>query len=212
MRICFIGDSFVAGVGDAAYLGWTGRVTAGLRGRGLNMTAYNLGVRRDTSADVEARWRDEAERRLRTDEEKRLVFAFGANDCALGDDGAPRIAREESVATAQRILEGAKALASTLMLGPTPIFDVEADLRIAELSGDYAEICSGLGVTYLETFGFLRECMPWREEAAAGDGVHPDRRGYTAFARYVLADPIFRAWITPWTERASVPTPPVPAA
>ena len=28
LRICFVGDSFVAGTGDETALGWVGRVTA----------------------------------------------------------------------------------------------------------------------------------------------------------------------------------------
>ncbi|WP_281179812.1 hypothetical protein [Nocardia grenadensis] len=33
-RICFVGDSFVAGVGDPQALGWTERLTAHDLGRG----------------------------------------------------------------------------------------------------------------------------------------------------------------------------------
>ena len=51
MRILAFGDSFVAGVGDPDHLGWIGRA---LRGR-REITLYNLGVRRETSADIAAR-------------------------------------------------------------------------------------------------------------------------------------------------------------
>src|SRR5262249_19732759 len=52
LRTCFIGDSYVAGAGDDTGLGWVGRVTARARADGYDLTAYNLGVRRDTAADA----------------------------------------------------------------------------------------------------------------------------------------------------------------
>jgi acyl-CoA thioesterase-1 len=55
MRICFFGDSFVNGTGDDDALGWVGRAVASARHAGRDVTAYNLGVRGDTSADVAAR-------------------------------------------------------------------------------------------------------------------------------------------------------------
>ncbi len=64
MRICFIGDSFVNGTGDDEALGWTGRIVATARAEGRDVTHYNLGIRRDTSADIAERWRAEVERRL----------------------------------------------------------------------------------------------------------------------------------------------------
>jgi acyl-CoA thioesterase-1 len=66
MRICFFGDSIVNGTGDDDCLGWTGRICSAARHAGHAVTHYNLGIRRDTSANVSARWRQEAERRLPT--------------------------------------------------------------------------------------------------------------------------------------------------
>ena len=42
LRICFISDSFVNGVGDDDGLGWTRRVVARLRGEGVDVTGYEL--------------------------------------------------------------------------------------------------------------------------------------------------------------------------
>ena len=63
MRICFIGDSFVNGTGDDACLGWAGRLCRDARAAGREVTYYNLGVRRNTSADIARRWRAEKRRR-----------------------------------------------------------------------------------------------------------------------------------------------------
>ncbi|MGA7119410.1 MAG: GDSL-type esterase/lipase family protein [Polyangiaceae bacterium] len=91
VRICFFGDSFVNGTGDDDGLGWVGRVVARARQGGRDVTAYNLGIRRDTSADVAARWMREARPRLPHEHDGRLVFSFGANDCTANrEDGSPR--------------------------------------------------------------------------------------------------------------------------
>ena len=65
MRICFVGDSFVNGTGDPECLGWPGRICAAARRAGHDVTYYNLGVRRDTSGDVQARWELEGTNGLR---------------------------------------------------------------------------------------------------------------------------------------------------
>ena len=59
IRICFVGDSLVNGAGDPECLGWTGRICAGARGDGYDVTYYNLGVRGQTSADIASRWHEE---------------------------------------------------------------------------------------------------------------------------------------------------------
>jgi acyl-CoA thioesterase I len=86
-RLCFIGDSLTNGTGDDEALGWPGRIVAKARAQGHDVTLYNLGIRRDTSADIASRWRAEVERRLPPmyRAEGRLAFCFGTNDCA--DDG-----------------------------------------------------------------------------------------------------------------------------
>ena len=91
MRICFIGDSFVAGAGDDDCLGWPGRLCAAARQAGHDLTLYNLGIRRDTSADIAARWEAEARARLPAEHDGRLVFLFGVNDCVEDTPGHPRM-------------------------------------------------------------------------------------------------------------------------
>src|SRR5262249_24732386 len=152
MRVCFIGDSFVNGTGDDDGLGWVGRVVARARQGGCDVTGYNLGIRRNTSADVAARWRGEAALRLPADCDGRLVFSFGANDCACSEDGGgPRVERAASLGHAERVLEAAPRWLPTLMIGPSTIAcDREANARILGLSADYAALCARIGVPYLE--------------------------------------------------------------
>jgi len=73
MRICFIGDSFVSGAYDDDCIGWVGRIAAAARKRGHDFTAYNLGIRGETSVQIGRRWRAEAEVRQSPQPEGRLV-------------------------------------------------------------------------------------------------------------------------------------------
>ncbi|MEN2978541.1 GDSL-type esterase/lipase family protein [Tistrella bauzanensis] len=197
MRICFIGDSFVAGAGDSACLGWVGRVAAAARGRGLDLTAYNLGVRRDTTRDIAERWIAESRTRLPDGIDGRLVFSFGVNDRT--DAATPfgtRIAMAESLANAEAILRVASARRPVLMIGPPPIAAGEADtnLRIRALSDALAPVCHHLDVPWLPVFDALAADPVWMAEVAAGDGAHPDAAGYGRFAGLVEAWPVWRHW------------------
>jgi acyl-CoA thioesterase I len=198
MRICFFGDSFVNGTGDDDCLGWVGRLCGAERRAGFDLTVYNLGIRRDTSADVEARWRREAELRLSPAEAGRLVFSFGLNDCSLNASGAgPRVARAETLRNARTILSCARSWLPTLMIGPLPVTD-SRDLndRIVELSAELADLCLGLGVPFLCTVGFAeRVYADWRAEAALGDGIHPNSQSYFATAQHICSTEVWREWL-----------------
>jgi lysophospholipase L1-like esterase len=196
VRICFFGDSFVNGTGDDDGLGWVGRLVAKARQGGRDVTGYNLGIRRDTSADVAARWRNEASLRLPADCDGRLVFSFGANDClSSGPEGAPRFGRAESLANLEAILGAAQRWLPTLMIGPSIVADdPAANARICALSVDYAELCARLGVPYLEMCHLLSASPAWTREALA-DGAHPNRGGYAIFADAVSNWSCWRAWL-----------------
>ncbi|MDP6715038.1 MAG: GDSL-type esterase/lipase family protein, partial [SAR202 cluster bacterium] len=113
IRICFIGDSLTNGAADPTYLGWPGRVCADAASKGHLVTYYNLGVRRDSSADILERWESEIQSRVSKEYDNRLVFAFGANDTTIVD-GRPRASPEDSEANARRILEKAASTYPTL--------------------------------------------------------------------------------------------------
>jgi lysophospholipase L1-like esterase len=195
MRLCFVGDSFVNGVGDAEGLGWRGRVTAAALKAGLDVTAYDLGIRRDTSGDIRARWQAETAARLPAGLPHRLLFAFGTNDCADDGAGSRRVTLADTLANADAILGQARRRAPTLMVGPPPILDDAAvDARIAELERALAALCGRLGVPFLPVLDRLRHDA-WTGGARAGDGTHPDAEGYALLAREILAWPAFRDWI-----------------
>ena len=64
LRVCFLGDSFVAGVGDPEHRGWVGRLAARTSREGQPLTVYDLGVRRETSRDLLRRWHGKCVPRL----------------------------------------------------------------------------------------------------------------------------------------------------
>lgn len=194
MRICFIGDSFVNGTGDSARLGWVGRLCAATRKARLDLTVYNLGIRRDTSVDIAARWRREAEPRLPDGQDGRLVFSFGANDCTPGEDDGVRVSRSRTLANAQAILSSARAWRPTLMIGPLPVGDPSTDERIATLSYCLGDLCAGLDIPCLDVFHAMAACEPWRREAAMSDGSHPDAGGYEALAHLIGGWDAWRSW------------------
>lgn len=197
MRICFFGDSFVNGTGDDEALGWPGRLVAAARHRGLDVTYYNLGIRRDTSDEIAARWHDEAQRRLPPRCNPRLAFSFGTNDCAPSDTGEARVPHDRSLENAKSILQIARTLAPTLMIGPPPIFhDADANMRLRELSLGLDQLCRRLSVPFLETATFISQCEPWRREADSGDGAHPNKEGYAALSEHVAAWPHYERWLS----------------
>ena len=186
LRICFVGDSFVAGTGDEAALGWVGRVTASAWHRGEGFTAYNLGVRRDTSADLRRRAEPEIlARLLGAGTAQAVVFSFGANDCTLEDD-MPRVPPEASEENAAALLGWAAARWPVLMVGPPPLaHDAAHDARAAALSARLAALCEAMDLPCLEAHAPLSAANAWRQGAARGDGVHPDGGGYAALAALV---------------------------
>ncbi|HEY1540058.1 MAG TPA: GDSL-type esterase/lipase family protein [Solirubrobacteraceae bacterium] len=186
-RILFFGDSFVAGTGDPEGRGWVGRVAAATWAAGLPMLAYPLGVRRETSVQVAERWRAEAAPRLLEGADCRVVFSFGTNDATL-EGGGPRVAPGVSVATLGRVLdEAAQRRLPAFVVGPATSCDDEQDARIAVLSRSLAQVCAVRGVPFVAVTDALAASAAWRDEAAAGDGVHPGACGYAALARLVLA-------------------------
>jgi acyl-CoA thioesterase I len=198
VRVCVFGDSLVNGTGDDACLGWVGRVGSSARKAGADLTVYNLGVRRDTSADIQARWRHEAEARLPAGCNGRLIFSFGVNDCAAAEGGeTPRIGVEQSLQNARAILQCAGDWLPTLMIGPPPITaSQEHNRRISDLSEGLQAVCEQLAVPFLSTVAFAAEhCGLWRGEADQGDGVHPNAGGYSALAGAVSSWGSWRAWL-----------------
>ena len=193
IRVIFLGDSLVAGVGDPDGAGWVGRVVGGAFAAGMPLTAYNLGVRRETSADVLARWQSEVTPRVADEADCRVVFSFGAND-ATCENGRPRVAPAESVENLSRALAAARRCAlPVLVVGPPPVNDDGQQERIRMLSAGFRDVAERAGTPYVDRAEPLRASPLWRRELTAGDGAHPGSAGYALMADLIM--PAWLAWL-----------------
>lgn len=184
VRICFVGESFVNGTGDRTHLGWTGRLCQTLSQCGDRITYYNLGIRRETTTELLARWQQDCDRRLPPGCHHRVVFSFGVNDTTL-ENGSTRVALVQSLANARQILSVAQQTYPILMVGPAAIADKAQNVRINKLSVHLAHLCEALNVPYLDIFTSLSQSATWMQEVEAGDGAHPDAAGYAELAHLV---------------------------
>ena len=192
-RVYFVGDSFVAGVGDPEHRGWVGRLAERAQRAGAPITAYNLGVRRDTSDDICRRWMDEVAVRRGAGAQERLVVSFGVNDTSRCGHGT-RVAAEHSVANLRTLLaEAATAHLPVLVVGPPPVADRAQNRRIAALDERFRRICAEARAPYVAVFAALQGEPRWMDEVSAGDGSHPAAAGYGLLAD--LVEPMWQEWL-----------------
>jgi len=193
VRICFVGDSLVAGVGDGQCLGWAGRLAVRAAGAGQPLTYYNLGVRRQTSADVAARWEAECAPRLSAETDARVVFSFGVND-AVVEDGRVRVPVPDSAANLTAILRRTAERGWTaLVVAPPPNADDEHNRRIGELDASYSEVCAAQDVPYVRVHQPLLHNHTWMRAVRDADGYHPGAAGYEEFAALMV--PYWLLWL-----------------
>jgi lysophospholipase L1-like esterase len=192
LRVCFVGDSLVAGVGDADHLGWVGRLCGRSHRAGVPLTAYNLGVRGQTSQDVRSRWLAECAQRLSPDWDSRVVVSFGVNDTTTRD-GRRRVPSEQSGEHLSAVLIDAAAAGwPVLVVGPSPVDDPAQNELIAELDALFGRICADQGTPHVSVLGALADSSTWAREVAEGDGAHPSAAGYAQWADLVW--PLWREW------------------
>jgi acyl-CoA thioesterase-1 len=185
-RVLFFGDSLVAGVGDPSGRGWVGRVVAASFAAGVPVTAYNLGVRGETSVQVASRWRQETGPRLLPGADTRIVMSFGANDTTI-EGGQRRVEDDRSCGALASILDRVEAIAlPVLIVGPAPVDDVEQNDRINSLSASFAGVCAERSAPFVSVGEPLLASPAWMDQVVAGDGAHPGAAGYDAFADQVL--------------------------
>ena len=198
LRVCFVGDSFVNGTGDDEALGWAGRICRAARGRNVQLTRYDLGVRRDTSTLILCRCAVEVTARLDgVPCDGRVVFSFGTND-ATHEEGRSRVEPADTLANARMLLDWSRERYPTLMVGPPPLAsDPEHDMRVGAISAALTRLCAELDVPFLNLHGPLSNDATWRAETMAGDGAHPNAGGYARAAALVEAWESWRTWTTP---------------
>ncbi|QGN57938.1 GDSL-type esterase/lipase family protein [Nostocoides sp. HKS02] len=180
--LVFIGASLVAGLGDPKGQGWVSRVVGRTQHPDLELTAYNLGVRGDTSADVLSRWRTECPPRWAGRAEKRLVLSIGTGDAIKG----VTLARHR-LNLANILDDAASAGIGTFVVSPPPSDDEELNGMLDILVEAQADVCSRRSVPFVDCFRPLLGHDQWQSDLAASRVQHhPGQAGYGLIAWLVL--------------------------
>ena len=181
MRICFIGDELVAGVGDPRGLGWVGRVNAHST-FDLPATFLTLAVPSETTKQMAARWEAEVLPRLAEGEPHGLVIGVGPGDVAAG------ISTARSRLNLANITDRATALGiPSFVVGPPPLAGVDSG-SLKALSASCSEVCARRGIPFADCYTPLVARDQWFEDMAAslargGDGqTLPGQAGYALMA------------------------------
>ena len=180
--LVFVGASLVAGVGDPKGQGWVSRVVGRTHSADLEVTAYNLGVRGDTTADVLARWKSECAPRWSGRAETRLVISVGGNDAASG----VTLARHR-LNLANILDDAASAGIGTFVVSPPPADDEEFNAKLDVLVEAQADVCARRGVPFVDCVRPLLGHEQWQSDLAASRVPHhPGQAGYGLIAWLVL--------------------------
>ncbi len=191
LRVCFLGDSFTLGTGDDDGLGWAGRVHAAERGRGIDLTSYNLGVRGQTGAEIAARAeREIAERIGKAGARRAVVIAFGTNDIRLGRPV------EETVSALEQVVRWALGCGFAVFVMGTPhAAEPELDALRALRNVNMEEAARRLEAPFLDVRERLADWSAWHRGAMEGDGIHPGSEGYAAVAAVFATWGPWRRWV-----------------
>ena len=182
VALVFLGASMVAGVGDPKGQGWVTRVVGRTQHPDLALTAYNLGVRGDTTADLLGRWKAECAPRWAGRSEKRLVVSIGGNDAAAGVS----LARHR-LNLANILDDAASAGIGTFVVSPAPTDDAEVNEKLDVLVEAQGDVCSRRGVPFVDCFSPLLGHEQWQSDLAASSVPHhPGQAGYGLIAWLVL--------------------------
>jgi acyl-CoA thioesterase I len=203
--VFFVGDSITFGWRDEDVGGWPTRLISALPAKHA-VTAYNLGVRGDTSQSVLTRWQDEVDRR-RQASPSAIVFAFGANDAKLHANGEPLVALDATRRNTAQILRAAKRDDTVLFVGPAPVDEpalarvlnpsgyapVPSNRQLETVSRILAEEAERAGVPYFDLAESLADNSAWFEGLRETDGIHPPGRGHDAIAGLIGA---WEPWVS----------------
>ncbi len=182
VALVFLGDSLVVGVGDPKGQGWVTRVVGRTHHPDLHLTAYNLGLRGDTSADALARWQSEVPARWIGRSERRLVVSIGTNDVL---DGVSLARHRLNVANL--LDDAASRGVAVFVVSPPPSDDPSLNDKLGILVEAQADVCARRSVPFVDTFSPLLGHDQWQSDLAASTiPHHPGQAGYGLMAWLVL--------------------------
>ena len=159
------------------------------RGRGTDLSSYNLGIRGQTGAEIAGRVEREVTERIADRGERQgIVLSYGANDIRL------ECPTEESVQAAADVIVWAQSQGYTVfMMGAPHAAEPELDALRAQLNLALEQTARELDTPFLDIRAALADWSVWHGECAAGDGIHPNAGGYAKVAE------MFDVW-KPWRD------------
>jgi lysophospholipase L1-like esterase len=182
VALVFLGASLVSGVGDPKGQGWVTRVVGRTQHPDLELTAYNLGVRGNTTADLLERWATEVPLRWAGRTERRLVISIGTNDIVSGIS----LARHR-LNLANLLDDAVTQGVGTFVVSPPPTDDDDVNARLEVLVDAQADVCARRGVPFVDCYHPLKAHDQWRTDLAASPVPHhPGQAGYGLIAWLVL--------------------------
>lgn len=190
----FFGDSVTLGVNDITTGGWVSRFAGKAAKKGLQVppdTFYNLGVRRNSSRLISARWESEFKVRSMEGTASYFLFCFGTVDMAA-PKGTPNVPLGESAAHARDILKKARGYGQVLLLSAPPVKDEAHNQRLEALCTAFASVCSSEDIPFVDIFHPLQEKGYVSD---LGDGIHPGATGNEMIAELLLENETIRKWL-----------------
>jgi len=197
LRVIAFGDSLIYGYGDPINGGWVDRLRRRWMGMEKGHILYNLGVRGDTTAQVNQRLEQEFLLRgeLRNKLPNLIILSVGVND-------SPRVGKR-SMTDLDRftleiinLLDKAQNLCSVMFVGMVPIdeskmpfldclhFNHEDQFRYKEVT---KSACQVRDIPYLDIFDLWQgRGQTWINERLGQDGLHPNTDGYSALFQDIL--------------------------
>lgn len=175
-----LGGALAAGAGDPRNQGWVTRVMARTSAEDLRLTAYNLAVVGDTSAQVLLRSTTEAPSRWRAHADRRLVVSLGL------EDARERISIARHRLNLANVLDSAASAGiGAFVVGPAPTGEDSFDDTLALYADAQADVCDRRAVPFVDCLAPLRRHDQWLIDVASGGGL-PAQAGYGLIAWLVL--------------------------
>ncbi len=194
LRVIAFGDSLIYGYGDSMNGGWVEQLRRRWMGQSGGHVLYNMGVRGDTTAQVNHRLEAEflARGELRHRQPDLILLSVGVNDSPrLGKrTSKPMTELERFKLEMANLLDKAQQLCPVLFVGMVPVDESKMPFLdcLYFNHGDqftYKEAtklaCQRRGIPYLDIFDLWQSRgQVWIKQHLAPDGLHPNSAGYAA--------------------------------
>ena len=200
LKVTAFGDSLIYGYGDPVNGGWVEQLRRQWMATEPSHVLYNLGVRGDTTAQVNQRLEQEFLLRgeLRNKYPNLMILSVGVND-------SPRVGKrlgrnmtdcDRFTLEIANLLDKAQSLCPVMFVGMVPVdeskmpflgcmhFNHQDQFRYKEVT---KSACQVRDIPYLDVFDLWQERgQDWINERLCEDGLHPNTDGYSALFQDIL--------------------------